>query len=422
MRRFWLKLHLWLGLILGLWLSLIGLTGALLVFYHELEEQVHPMTFTAGSHPDGEAAFRPFGEIYAAIQKNIPEKAQFSSLYYPRTAASAWWGRYTVPAGPEAGLWYVFIDPYTASVLARWQVKKEGEWFRREFSGFLYDLHYKLLLPADIGNPLVGVIAILALASVVAGVYLWWPKKGKWHRALSFKRGASSQRFVFDLHNLSGIYLLPVLGVVLLSGVYFNLPEQFYWVIKQLSPDTVEYYGYSIRSAPPAPGARPIGLARAFDIARTRFPGDRPELIGNALTPDAAYRICNKQALDVSAFADTRCVHVDQYSGEILRFSSSDSHTGGDAFARWQLPLHSGKAFGLPGRILVLLSGLALPVLFVTGMIRWRHKVRAEQVMRARRQPGGASECVGLRLTSETGKKRFHQAQPESTGAGRSPT
>jgi uncharacterized iron-regulated membrane protein len=314
----------------------------------------------------------------------MPEGAQFGSIYYPRSPSSVWWGRYTVPTGPEAGLWYVFVDPYTARTLAHWRVKKEGQWFRREFSGFLYDLHYKLLLPADIGNPLVGIFAILALASVIIGVYLWWPKKGKWYRALSFKRGASSQRFVFDLHNLSGIYLLPVLAVVLLSGVYFNLPKQFYWIIRQFSPDTVEYYGYSVQSIPPSPDIQSIGLARAFDIARTRFPEGRPELIKNALTSESAYRICNKQVASVSAFADTRCVHIDQYSGEILRFSASDSHTGGDTFARWQLPLHSGKAFGLPGRILVFLSGVALPVLFISGVIRWLQKRRAARLKKAR--------------------------------------
>ncbi len=380
MRRIWLKLHLWLGLILGLWLSLIGLSGSLLVFYHELEELVQPAIFAVAPQPGGEAAFRPLSEVYVAIREGMPTGAQFGSMYYPRTSSSSWWGRYTVPTGSETGLWYVFVDPYTARVLARWRIKENDQWFRREFSGFLYDLHYKLLLPGDIGNPLVGIIAVLALISVGFGVYLWWPKQGKWCRALSFKRGSSPQRFVFDLHNLTGIYLLPVLVVILISGVYFNLPEQFYWVVRQFSPNTVEYYGYHIKSNPATPGAQPIGLTRAFDIVRAHFPEGRTELLRNASSPDSAYRICNKQVASVSAFADIRCVHVDQYTGEILRFSASGLHTGGDTFARWQLPLHSGKAFGLPGRILVLLSGLALPVLFVTGVIRWRHKARAKQV------------------------------------------
>lgn len=379
MRRFWLNLHLWLGLILGLWLSLIGLTGSLLVFYHELEEILHPRTFAVAPQPGGEEAFKSLDEVHTAIRDGMPEGAQFGSMYYPRTAASAWWGRYTVPIGPGAGKWYVFVDPYTARVLDQWPVKEEGQWFRREFSGFLYDLHYKLLLPGGFGTPLVGIVAILALASVSIGVYLWWPKKGKWSRAFSFKRGASSQRLVFDLHNLSGVYLLPVLVVVLFSGVYFNLPEQFYWVVKEFSPGTIEHYGYSVQSSPPVLGASSIGLARAFDIARTRFPEGRPELIKNATTPDSAYRICSNQVVSVSAFADTRCVNIDQYSGDILWLSPSQFHTGGDTFARWQLPLHSGKAFGLPGRILVLFSGFSLPLLFVTGVIRWLQKRKARK-------------------------------------------
>ncbi|MBL8501443.1 MAG: PepSY domain-containing protein [Nitrosomonas sp.] len=384
MRRVWLKLHLWLGLILGVWLSLIGLTGSLLVFYHELEEQIHPEIFAVTPQPEGEAAFKPFDEIYAAIQADMPENVQLGSIFYPRTKASSWWGRYTVATGPRAGLWYVFVDPYTAQILDHWYVKKEDQWFRREFSGFIYDLHYKLLLPAEIGTPLVGIIAILTLVSISIGIYLWWPKKGKWRQSLSIKRGASPQRFVFDLHNVSGIYLLPALAVVVLSGVYFNLPEQFYWMVKQFSPGTVEYYKYNTQSAPPALDVQPIGLARAFDIARLRFPEGRPEFLRNAATPDSTYRICSKQVVNVSAFADVRCVHVDQYNGEILHFSASGNHTAGDSFARWQLPLHSGKAFGLPGRILILLSGLALPVLFITGAIRWLQKRRSEHKERGR--------------------------------------
>lgn len=240
------------------------------------------------------------------------------------------------------------------------------------------DLHYKLLLPGDIGIPLVGIIALLALVSVGFGVYLWWPKKGKWSQALSFKRGASSPRFIFDLHNVSGIYLLPVLVAVLLSGVYFNLPEQFYWVVKQFSPNTAEHYGYRSLSILPAPDAKPIGPVRAFDIAQKNFPEGRPEFLSNAQTSDSAYRVCNKQVSSVSTFADNRCIHIDQYSGEIRWFSASGTQTGGDIFAHWQLPLHSGKAFGLPGRILVFLSGLALPILFITGVIRWLQKQKVK--------------------------------------------
>ena len=44
----------------------------------------------------------------------------------------------------------------------------------------------------------------------------------------------------------------------------------------------------------------------------------------------------------------------------------------------WLSKLHSGQAFGWTGRILVFITGLICPLLFVTGLIRWLQKRRAK--------------------------------------------
>jgi len=54
--------------------------------------------------------------------------------------------------------------------------------------------------------------------------------------------------------------------------------------------------------------------------------------------------------------------------------------SAGDAFLNWQWPLHGGKAFGWTGRILVFLLGLACPVLFITGWVRWLQKRKANEL------------------------------------------
>ena len=54
--------------------------------------------------------------------------------------------------------------------------------------------------------------------------------------------------------------------------------------------------------------------------------------------------------------------------------------SAGETFLDWQWPLHSGKAFGWVGRILIFLCGLACPVIYMTGVIRWLQKRRAQQV------------------------------------------
>jgi uncharacterized iron-regulated membrane protein len=55
--------------------------------------------------------------------------------------------------------------------------------------------------------------------------------------------------------------------------------------------------------------------------------------------------------------------------------------SAGDTFLLWQ---HNGEAFGLPGRLAILLSGLSLPLLYVTGLRIWWRKRRAPRRVRHR--------------------------------------
>ncbi len=45
----------------------------------------------------------------------------------------------------------------------------------------------------------------------------------------------------------------------------------------------------------------------------------------------------------------------------------------------WLHPLHKGKAFGLPARIIAFACGLLPLLALITGFIRWRHKVKPQR-------------------------------------------
>lgn len=83
---------------------------------------------------------------------------------------------------------------------------------------------------------------------------------------------------------------------------------------------------------------------------------------------------------NISAQTTYRDFAVDQYSGDILNIYDRGTGSIGDVFLDWQWPLHSGHAFGWTGRILVFLSGLACPILYVTGVIRWMQKRKAKKL------------------------------------------
>lgn len=65
----------------------------------------------------------------------------------------------------------------------------------------------------------------------------------------------------------------------------------------------------------------------------------------------------------------------------------SAAMTPADTYFAWQFPLHNGEAFGLPGRLVVFVSGLVPCGLYVTGILIWARKRRG----RARR--GGVSSA-----------------------------
>jgi uncharacterized iron-regulated membrane protein len=96
------------------------------------------------------------------------------------------------------------------------------------------------------------------------------------------------------------------------------------------------------------------------------------------------YKVMKRDVTEVGWFIGYRDFAVDQYSGEILKAYDSGTGSAGDVLLDWQWPLHSGHAFGWAGRILVFLGGLACPVLYVTGLIRWLQKRRAKRLARVR--------------------------------------
>jgi uncharacterized iron-regulated membrane protein len=383
-RKVWLNVHLWLGLILGFFLALSGITGSILVFYEEIDKALNAELFVVEMPQRGEAAFRSLAEIQAAAAAVMPPQAKPGFVGYPTDAQSSFVFSYSVPAlvGEQADDWHVYVDPYSAHVLGKKQIKKAEDLVPGSLIPFVWQLHMTLLA-GETGIIIVGILGTLLMFSVLTGLILWWPLTGHWRRALAIKPRASAERFNHDLHQVAGFYTFPVLFVVLLSGVYMNLPEQFMVLVKQFSPGTQG--SMDAPHSTHAHGQTPIGLAEALAIVRSRYPEGRVEGLSPPDSESGVYRISIGEVPKLSYFWSERQVTVDQYSGAILQVQDPGTRrTAGQTFIDWQWPLHSGKAFGWTGRILVFLSGLACPVLFITGVIRWLQKRKAKKLKVAR--------------------------------------
>jgi uncharacterized iron-regulated membrane protein len=350
----------------------MGLTGAVNVFRWDIDEWLNPELIVT---EPGETR-KSLDEILAALRAAHPERNGIWSLEMPRHPTGMILARQAgKKADGSSDILFVSINPYTADVVANR--------FYADFSfliTWIYDLHSTFFL-GSIGSNLAGVFGLLLMITLAIGIYLWWPRGSKWRLALTFKRGASAERSIFDIHKLCGIYGLAVLFTIAFSGTCLVFRDYVQSAIALVSPI---HGSFSPVPAPPeglksipSSNVAPITLEHAVAVAESIFPDAQVRFVKTPDGPEGFYAIQMRQPGEASLFFTTTTVWVEQFSGEVLAVRDPNTFTAGETFLNLMWPLHNGEALGLPGRILVCMAGFVPLVLYVTGLIRWLQKRKA---------------------------------------------
>lgn len=361
-RRTWLWLHLWMGVVLGAWFVLLGLTGSLLVFYPQIDrwlDPAHQVTGPCTPAPSGEA-------VYAALRASEPARTGPWRIELPRARGMAYDARYNRPAERADRAFAPLMVTVDACTL---QVTSRRFWGDYPMT-WLYDLHYQLLLGAR-GEVLVGIAGLLLLFSLGSGVYLWWPR-GSWRAALRPQWRRGIQRATYDWHTRTGVYGLVLLVVLTGTGVLLALPDYANPVIHRLSPLQPMQQAVS-RWQEDQPR---LPLDAALRIAEGALPQAQARWIETPSGSGGSYRVRLWQPGEPSERFPLSYVWVDPSDGRVLAIQDARARHAGNALLAWLHPLHNGEAFGLVGQWLAVAAGLLPLVLFVTGLMRWRHKAR----------------------------------------------
>ncbi|WP_226702047.1 PepSY-associated TM helix domain-containing protein [Microbulbifer elongatus] len=366
MRKTFFILHKYAGLTLGLLLSLIGITGSLLVFDHALDETLAPetVTFTPSSRP------ATYAEVFASAQAAVPGNPLPSRLMTQRQPGSPHVVRFPTPEGAPGPI-EVSVSPTDAEVLA------VRGWGTPEYTmTWLYRLHYTLLAGKN-GKTVVGFMGLLLMVFCITGAVLWWPKrsktaKGRWKRAFSISRSGNRFRFYFDVHKVFGIYFLPLLLLTSFSGVTLVFPSQVETVVGAL---------FKTEPRPALPPSRtdkgtPITADEAVAIGQAAFPRGVLKRIYLPRNASDSYGLTFRAEGEVWSNYGASITRVDQYSGELLMTQDVTEIPLGNKILRWQFPLHNGDALGIVGRWLILIAGLVPALLFATGSYLWWKKRR----------------------------------------------
>lgn len=370
--RLMFTLHNYLGLILGAVIVLVALTGSVAVYWRELNAlsvpamTVEPIGAPRASIDDlvGEAEFL-FPQLTGSWRFLMPGKADQAVV-----------AEYYSPPGQHAqhsSAMYLVIDPYDAGVRTMWH------WNETTVS-WIYTLHMNLQL-GDPGHAVVGWIGVILIVLYLGGLYLWWPRQGGWRRAFLMRFTVQWPQFEFDSHRLIGLYSLPLIVLISITGINIVFPKAVSDLLRPVA--TLGPERPALQSVPASSGARRMPPGQALAIAQKRFPGAQLSMFVTPDGPQGTYRMTfNRPDRGLTASQLDSQIYLDQYSGAILFERDPDRFSAADTFLDLTYPLHNGMAFGELGRLLVFLTGPTLCWLYFTGLSRWLRKHRRRKAAR----------------------------------------
>lgn len=357
------RVHLWLGASLGLLVVLLGLTGAALVFYLEIDAALNPSVRASATERAPDWTSPVWNDVVSTARAFRPDPRGEWSLevtgqggpiparFYPRREHR----------GHHAEREMVWFSADGKNVL------RADPWGDYAMS-WIYELHMHLLAGAT-GGLIVGWGGFAILALLFTGLASWWPR-GSWAKAVAFKRNAVPLRRVRDLHKLSALWSLPVLVLLVFTGSLLALPD--------VKSALFAFVAAPLDAVPEPRSTRAAGtqiaLTQALAAAHAAVPGATLAFIDVPGAGDAPFRMRVQVSGDPHRRFPGSFVFVDQYTGRVLAVHDVRHGATGTQVATWIRPIHDGSIAGVGTRVLAIVIGLAPAALFVTGLLYWQRR------------------------------------------------
>lgn len=372
LRKALFQVHLWIGVAVGLYVLVVSVTGAALMFRIEMQRAIHSELFTPSPGATVDAA-----TMLDSVQASFPGQ-RISGIDAPTTVRPT----YLAYVADGQRFLTLLFDPVTGTLL--------GELPPQSFVRTLQDLHFDLLAGRT-GRLVNGVGGLLLLALCLTGIVIWWPGVANWRRAFAVDFRRSWKRITWDLHSAVGVWALAMIAMWGVTGAYFAWPSQFRAAVNAISPLTI-----TRAPASSAPSAGLEGAARTWreliETAQRRLPDQHVARVVLPSNDRAAFLVMFSPVQPSPAGpADLTSVYLDRYTGAVLATQRPELHSVGDLVMAWISPLHVGNFGAVPIRIAWLVLGLAPALLFVTGFIMWWTRVVRPRWLSSRRAEQAAA-------------------------------
>ena len=381
MKKIFAKIHLWLSLPLGIVLTVVCLSGAVLVFEGEITRALHPELYRVAAPADARP-LRP-SQLAGRIGGQMPDSLHLVSLQLSARSDEP-----CMAAFRETGRKQLSVDPYTGNV--------NGWTESPAFFGTVRKLHRWLLDPPpskgekSVGKAIVGVSTLALVLILVSGLILWIPRSRKALRnRLKVSYSDGRRRFWHDSHVTLGFYATLLLLVMALTGLtwsfgwyrtaayaLFGGPQQT--VAAQEKPSRKADSGNrherersGERTAGREQGKRPAETeARPFDYAVW------DEVLEQLTAHCTAYKTIvltqtEAQVARQSAMRRIDRATFDPRSGSLAEITRYEETPRQQRLRGWFYAFHTGTWGGIWTKILYFLAALIGATLPLTGYYLW---------------------------------------------------
>lgn len=341
-------IHKWLGLTVGALMFLFGLSGVAITFRHELMPKVYPSLFFI--NPQEKSL--PLDQLVNKTANYLGADRYMTNLYASEDPDEAFM---VLVKDPKVWLpVMVTINQYTGEIVGEMGLVKN-------FFAVMLFMHSNLFM-GKIGSYIVGILGLILLFFVLSGIYVWLPYKGvfeKVKKILDFKKHLLAQK----AHHLMGLLFALPLAVSAITG-FLTIYDVTYQVGRHFTGDPVRVEEIE----------KPVGVCELHHQL-SALSHVTPEMMKNLIS----VHFCTKKSALMKVTYGLRSQHfldgygrilIDPATNQVIQEINSDKDPKSWNFKRLFIyPIHSGEYFGMAGRIIVLISGIGLMILFISGII-----------------------------------------------------
>ena len=347
MKKIVLFIHSTAGLVSGLFIFLMSLSGAALVFHSEMDAvQIPPII-------SNQHAMATVDSCYNTIKKQYP-LAQISSCVLSESRSKPFsFSIYDSSHKSGTDALKVFLHPQTAEVL-----KARGS--SDNFVSWLSKFHNSFHL-GKTGEWLLGFFALVFLLSIITGSILF---RKNILAVLLFRKSVYRKN---NLHQLIGVYALLFNLMIAITGFWMQryvFKKEFY---------TADNYTPVLKTSP----ALPFKFDSAYKEVQKKYPDFTSSVIyfaHSSKSKTAVYGSRSSNAyIHSKKFADV--IFLDS-AGSISKTRLINEISADDRYDIINSQLHMGRFGGVGIKIIYFVFGLTGALLSITGFLLWLRRRR----------------------------------------------